>query len=371
MNHSIKTILSVVGTRPNFMKVSPLEEVLKNRPHFKHLILHTGQHYDDNMSKVFFHDLQIRPADIHLGINGGTLGDQTGRIMTAFEPELLKIKPDLVVVVGDVNSTFAAAWVAIQNHFPVAHVESGLRSFDRRMPEEINRICTDVIADLLFTTHPIGTSQLLSEGVPNSKLFMVGDIMIDSLMQHRTQAEHRQTWERFDCQPGQYATLTLHRPSNVDDPKHLELLLGTLGQISQKLPIVFPAHPRTMTNLKKFNLLPMLKSYKQLHLCEPLSYLDFLSLVLKSRLVLTDSGGIQEETTFLNIPCMTLRENTERPFCVSDGSNYLVGTDRQKILSTVELILSGKQKQAKTMPAWDGKTAERIVTVIENFLGLS
>jgi UDP-N-acetylglucosamine 2-epimerase (non-hydrolysing) len=190
-------------------------------------------------------------------------------------------------------------------------------------------------------------------------------------MQHRTQAEHRQTWERFDCQPGQYATLTLHRPSNVDDPKHLELLLGTLGQISQKLPIVFPAHPRTMTNLKKFNLLPMLKSYKQLHLCEQLSYLDFLSLVLKSRLVLTDSGGIQEETTFLNIPCMTLRENTERPFCVSDGSNYLVGTDRQKILSTVELILSGKQKQAKTMPAWDGKTAERIVTVIENFLGLS
>lgn len=364
----MKTILSVIGTRPNFMKVGPIEEQLKQKPQFRHVILHTGQHYDSNMSDDFFRDFGLRAPDIYLGVHGGKLGDQTGRIMTAFEKELLQVRPDMVVVVGDVNSTFAAAWVAVQNHIPVAHVESGLRSFDRRMPEEINRICTDVIADLLLTTHPMGDEQLIKEGIDPAKIHMVGDVMIDYLVKHRERALGMREWEKFGLKEKGYAVATLHRPSNVDNPEQLSELVDTLIKIAAQLPIVFPVHPRTAENLKKFNLHSKLANAPGIKLSPPLSYLHFISLVLKSAMVMTDSGGLQEETTFLNIPCMTLRENTERPFCVTEGSNYLVGTSPKNILATFQTIFSGKAKQAHSMEGWDGNAAARIVKILEAYL---
>ena len=346
------TVLSVVGTRPNFMKVGPIDEAFKPHPEVRHILLHTGQHYDDNMSKVFFEDLGIRKPDIHLDIQGGNLGDQTGRIMVAFEQALLEINPDLVVVVGDVNSTFAAAWVAIQNHIAVAHVESGLRSFDRKMPEEINRLCTDVICDLLFTTHDSADLQLKKEGIAAEKIFMVGDIMIDYLVKLKDKAEALARWQDFGVTPGKYGVVTLHRPSNVDRPETLKPLVEVLTTIAAKMPLVFAVHPRTQKNLDQFGLATALSNQPNLHTTKPLGYLEFLSLVSQSGLVLTDSGGLQEETTFLNIPCMTLRENTERPFCVDHGTNYLVGTKPENILATFEEILAGNRKHSQNIEGW-------------------
>ncbi len=365
-----RVILSVVGTRPNFMKVGPIEESLKQHSSIEHVILHTGQHFDTNMSEVFFRDLKLRQPDIYLGIAGGLLGDQTGRIMVALEKELLQLKPNLVVVVGDVNSTFASAWVAVQNHIPVAHVEAGLRSFDRRMPEEINRICTDVICELLFTTHPMADEQLAKEGVDSKKIHMVGNIMIDYLVRYQKQAEAMQQWQALSLPAKGYAIVTLHRPSNVDVPEQLKKMVGLLGELSQELPLVFPVHPRTKKNLELFGLLGTLKNNQKISVVEPQSYLNFLSLVLQSRLVLTDSGGLQEETSVLDIPCVTLRENTERPFTVDFGTNYLVGTNSDKVLAVCREILAGNSKTPQDFSKWqwDGRTGERIATHLVEYL---
>ena len=350
------------------MKVGPLEVVLSQHERFAHIMLHTGQHYDRNMNDDFFRDFNLRAPDIALDIHGGGLGDQTGRIMMAFEKELLKVIPDLVVVVGDVNSTFAAAWVAVQNHIKVAHVESGLRSFDRLMPEEINRICTDAISDLLFTTHPIASDQLIKEDVSADKIFMVGDIMIDYLVKYRDKAAALKRWQDFGVKEKEYGVLTLHRPSNVDDKDKLGQLMEAVCEMAKQLPLVFAMHPRTRKNLKNFGMLAALENAPGVMISEPLSYMNFLSLVMDCKVVLTDSGGLQEETTFLNIPCITMRENTERPFCVDEGTNYLEGTDPQKIKQRFTYILSGEAKQSHGIEGWDGKTAEKIVAVLEQQL---
>jgi UDP-N-acetylglucosamine 2-epimerase (non-hydrolysing) len=357
-------ILNVVGARPNFMKVAPLHRALEAAGGFESLIVHTGQHYDEQMSDIFFRQLELPEPDLYLGVGSGSHAQQTARIMTAFEPIVEEEQPDLVIVVGDVNSTVACALVATKLHVPVAHVEAGLRSCDRRMPEEINRIVTDSIADYLFVTEQSGVDNLQREGVDDEKIFFVGNLMIDSLVRFREKAAETSILDDLGMTPGEYVLMTMHRPSNVDHEAGLRKLLDIIEGIAADRPLVFPMHPRTRNRFEVFGLLDALTSMDQLILLEPLGYLEFLRLMEKAAVVVTDSGGIQEETTFLQVPCLTLRENTERPVTIDMGTNELLEYEPERVFRRInERTERGKEK-TQTPPRWDGRVAGRIVQIL-------
>jgi len=357
-------ITNIVGARPNLPKIAPLIREMQRHPEIEPLLVHTGQHYDENLSSIFFRQMGIPPPDINLGVGSGTHAEQTAEILRRVEPILLKQQPDLVVVVGDVNSTIAVSLAAVKMGIPVAHVEAGLRSFDRSMPEEINRVLTDAIAEYLFATEDDAVNNLLREGRPPKSIHLVGNVMIDSLLHFLPSAQQSLIGEELGLRNGKgwqsFGVLTIHRPSNVDSTEKLAELLGAIDAIAQQVPIVFPVHPRTRQRLSQAGI----KRHPQLRLIQPLGYLDFLCLLSKAALVLTDSGGIQEETTALGVPCLTLRENTERPVTVSQGTNVLVGTNRSKIVAETEQILRGDRKRGRTPPLWDGHAAERIVKIL-------
>lgn len=354
-------ILNIVGARPNFMKIAPIVRDMRRRgAAFSPLIVHTGQHYDAAMSDSFFQDLGIPTPDFHLEVGSASHAVQTARIMTAFEPIILQEKPDWVLVVGDVNSTIACALVCAKLGVKIAHVEAGLRSRDRRMPEEINRILTDAISDLLLTTSEDADENLKGEGVTADRIKFVGNVMIDSLFHSLKLAESSTVREDLGLNGKDYAVLTLHRPSNVDEPEVFGGLLDALDSIGEKIPIIFPVHPRTRANIERFGYAEKIVS-SRIKLIEPLGYLDFMRLYSGARLVLTDSGGLQEETTALSIPCLTLRENTERPITISHGTNLLVGTDPERIKQAAFEVLNQTLSQDKKIPPlWDGRAAERI-----------
>lgn len=354
-------ILNIVGARPNFMKIAPIvREMTRRETEFLPLIVHTGQHYDEAMSDSFFRDLGIPAPDYHLEVGSHSHAVQTAKIMMAFEPVVLQEKPDWVLVVGDVNSTIACALVCSKLGVRIAHVEAGLRSRDRTMPEEINRILTDSISDLLLTTSQDADENLKQEGVTEDKIKFVGNVMIDSLFYNLDKSKESKIREDLNLTQNEYAVLTLHRPSNVDEREVFTRLLDALIPISEKIPIVFPVHPRTRGNIEKFGFSEKVAN-SGIKLIEPLGYLDFMRLYSGARLVLTDSGGLQEETTALGIACLTLRENTERPITITHGTNILVGTNTEKIKQSAFEILNGNQKaDIKIPPLWDGRTAERI-----------
>lgn len=362
-------VLNVVGARPNFMKVAPIVEAMRRRAgEFAPMVVHTGQHYDAQMSDAFFRDLGLPEPDVYLGVGSGSHAAQTAAVMQSFEPVVLRERPDWVLVVGDVNSTLACALVCAKLLVKVAHVEAGLRSRDRTMPEEINRLLTDQVADLLLTPSADADRNLRAEGIPEERIRLVGNVMIDSLFKQLGRAEQSTVREDLGLAGRDYAALTLHRPSNVDDPTTLGRILDALGQISRRLPVVFPVHPRTRKALSEPGLASRLRDAPDLRLIEPLGYLDFLRLYSGARLVLTDSGGIQEETTALGVPCLTLRENTERPVTVELGTNAVVGTDPERILSAARAALDaprdGRPRPARVPPLWDGRTADRILDAL-------
>jgi UDP-N-acetylglucosamine 2-epimerase (non-hydrolysing) len=361
-------LIVVAGARPNFMKIAPIMEAFRlrqgDRADQSMLLVHTGQHYDQNMSESFFEDLRIPKPDINLEVGSGSHAEQTARIMVAFERVCLDHQPDWVIVVGDVNSTIACAITAKKLGAKVAHVEAGLRSHDMTMPEEINRLCTDVIADLLFTTDLISTENLRREGIQDTKIHFVGNTMIDSLLRFVNDARAMPLPEGVSHR--RFAVLTLHRPSNVDCPSTLAGILDAVLDISALVPIVFPVHPRTLGRLEEFGLLARLKAHGNVRVTSPLSYLPFLGLVSRSQLVLTDSGGIQEETTVLGIPCLTLRSNTERPVTCEVGTNVLVGSDPQAIRSAAFAALNGDPGNSRILEKWDGRAAERIMAILLN-----
>jgi UDP-N-acetylglucosamine 2-epimerase (non-hydrolysing) len=327
------------------------------------ILVHTGQHYDPIMAGVFFEELGMPMPDIYLRVGSDTHARQTARIMTAFDQVCDQRAPDLVVVAGDVNSTVAAALVAAKRGIPVAHVEAGLRSFDRTMPEEVNRVVTDSVSDLLFTTEGSANDNLLREGVPAERIFFAGNCMIDTLLRHVQAAVSRSPWDEFGVKPGRYALLTLHRPSNVDCPESLGALLGAINQMAERIPIIFPAHPRTMAVLERAGF----NAAGGLQLRKPLSYMPFLGLMARAAFVMTDSGGIQEETTALGVPCLTLRSNTERPETLTAGTNRLVGNDLACLRSLVDRILAGDWPKGECPPLWDGHAAYRVAGVLERW----
>lgn len=372
-------ILVVAGTRPNFVKIAPLMKHLRQEGEapVDVLLVHTGQHYDKAMSRVFFNQLEIPRPHVNLEVGSGSHGRQTGEIMLRFEPVVEEWKPDVVVVVGDVNSTVACALVATKFGSRVAHVEAGLRSGDRSMPEEINRLVTDAIADYLFVTEPAGVENLRREGVGDDKIFLVGNVMIDSLRSFLPAARATRilrelelvddTGSGFGTKP--FVLLTLHRPSNVDDPKKASPLFDVLEEVGRDVPIIFPVHPRTKHNLERFGFGGRLQSGPPastpgIWLLPPAGYLEFLHLMSEATLVLTDSGGIQEETTALGVPCLTLRDNTERPITVNEGTNVLVGSDPHKILTEARAVLAGQGKRGHVPTLWDGHAAKRIVGIL-------
>ncbi|MFY9556198.1 MAG: UDP-N-acetylglucosamine 2-epimerase (non-hydrolyzing) [Blastocatellia bacterium] len=359
-------VINVVGARPNFMKIAPvMEEMRRRNGTIEPLLVHTGQHYDESMSDSFFEDLELPRPDLNLGIGSGSHSEQTARIMIAFEQVLLNHQADWVVVVGDVNSTMAAAIVAAKMLVPVAHVEAGLRSRDRSMPEEINRVVTDAIADLLLTPSRDANENLVREGVPQEKIRFVGNVMIDTLQRNIARARKSPVLERFGLKPRQFCAMTLHRPSNVDDKETLSGILEALEVIGERLPILFPIHPRTRDRLERFGLSERVRCNPSLILTEPLGYLDFLQLYSNSRMVLTDSGGVQEETTVLGIPCLTLRQNTERPITVLEGTNRVVGSDPAAIKREALAALEKPAHSVRVPELWDGRAATRIVDAIE------
>lgn len=347
------------------MKVAPLYHALKKENWAKPIIVHTGQHYDANMSDAFFEDLGLPKPDIYLGVGSGSHAEQTAKVMMSYEKVLLDQRPDLVVVVGDVNSTMAATIVSSKLGVKVSHLEAGLRSYDRTMPEEINRLVTDVLADMLWTPSPDADENLLKEGVSPNKITRVGNIMIDSLEMLRPQIETVKAYSAFALKPSTYAIATFHRPSNVDDPELLTELCAVLADIADKVPLVFPIHPRTRRNMEENHLLSSLNGdgrRDKLFLPDPLPYVQFMSLVFNCRLVITDSGGIQEETSYLGIPCLTVRENTERPITITEGTNQLCRLEDLK--QKAEELLSANNHVCPSIDLWDGKTAERIVKII-------
>lgn len=364
----MKKVLHVVGARPNFMKAAPIYRAIARRGRLSQCLVHTGQHYDAAMSDVFFADLGMPAPDVHLGVGSGSHGEQTGRTMIALERVFLEERPDLVSVVGDVNSTVAAALVAVKLGIPLSHVEAGLRSNDRTMPEEINRLVTDRIADLLLTPSPDGNENLRREGVEPSRIHFVGNVMIDSLVAALGAARALSTVEDLGLSPGGYAVCTLHRPSNVDDRQTLVGLLEALIQLSHSLPVVFPVHPRTRKRIAEAGLEPAVRNARGLLAVEPMGYLAFLSLTSQARMLLTDSGGLQEESTALGVPCLTLRESTERPVTVTVGTNQLVGTDPVAILREAERILEGEGKRGRIPDLWDGRASQRIAELYERTL---
>jgi UDP-N-acetylglucosamine 2-epimerase (non-hydrolysing) len=371
-------LLSVVGARPNFMKIAPLVEEFNKNSDIEHCLVHSGQHYDELLSGNFFTDLGIPEPDVNLQIGSGSHAVQTAEVMKRIEPVLLDYKPQMVLVVGDVNSTIAAALTAVKLGIGVAHVEAGLRSFDMTMPEEINRKLTDTISSLLFVTEESGVVNLKREGVAAEKIFLVGNVMIDCLLRHRKLAARSSILDELGmrlngsgCRP--YGVLTLHRPSNVDEPKTLEGILGALKILAAEMPVFFPVHPRTRNNIESFGLLPYLADAGRgervgIVPLDPLGYLDFLSLNSNARIVMTDSGGVQEETTVLGVPCLTLRENTERPATVEHGTNQVVGVHPDRILAAAQTVLRNPVGEFRTPPLWDGKAAPRIIEVLREHL---
>ncbi|MBI4056650.1 MAG: UDP-N-acetylglucosamine 2-epimerase (non-hydrolyzing) [Elusimicrobia bacterium] len=364
---SSKKVFHIVGARPNFMKAAPVIAALKDHPGIHQRLIHTGQHYDKNMSDVFFQQLGLPSPDINLEVGSGSQAVQTAQIMMSLEEFLLAQPADLVMVYGDVNSTIAAALVSVKLGIPVAHVEAGLRSFDRSMPEEINRILTDQISNLLFTPSLDGNENLKREGVSPEKIHFVGNVMIDTLVRLLPQAEARPLPQNIPLNGKPYALITLHRPSNVDNPKNLERLLGALEKISRKIQIVFPVHPRTAQRIRQQGLENLSRG---LFLLDPLGYLDFIALQKKATVVITDSGGIQEETTFLGIPCLTLRKNTERPITLTLGTNRLV-EEPEALPEEVYRAISAGGPRGSVPPLWDGKSATRIAEITATTLGIS
>lgn len=361
MASSPARIVAVAGARPNFMKIAPLLREIESRAGVEAFLVHTGQHYDEAMSESFFKDLRIAEPDLNLEVGSGSHAEQTASVLVKMEKVLLQEEPDLLLVVGDVNSTLAASLAAVKLGVPVAHVEAGLRSGDRAMPEEINRILTDSISTWLFTTEEEANLNLAAEGIPSERIHHVGNVMIDTLFDKLHEAKKRDTLERLGLEAGQYALLTLHRPSNVDDPRILRGIFDTLEQIHEKLPILFPVHPRTRASIEKM----LGNTQPRLQLAEPMGYLDFLKLMAEARLVFTDSGGIQEETTALGVTCLTLRDNTERPITVSEGTNTIVGSDPKTILIEAEKALQGDGKAGRTPRLWDGHAAGRILDILQ------
>lgn len=357
-------IINVAGARPNFMKIAPLMEALAATDGIEPMLVHTGQHYDEKMSDLFFRQLDIPEPDINLEVGSASHAVQTAEIMKAFEPVVLDQKPHAVLVVGDVNSTIACGMVAVKLGVTLIHVEAGLRSFDRTMPEEINRILTDAIADMLFVTETSGRENLLAEGVPAERIFLVGNVMIDTLLKNRAKADASGILDEVGVEAGQYAAMTLHRPANVDDPVVFARLLDAIEVVQNDMPVVFPIHPRTRKNLTALGLADRVAGMNNLRLLDPIGYLDFLKLTSSARLVLTDSGGIQEETTILKVPCLTLRENTERPITVEVGSNMIVGTQSEAILAGYRKIMDGTVREPAIPDLWDGHAAQRIAAIL-------
>jgi UDP-N-acetylglucosamine 2-epimerase (non-hydrolysing) len=355
-------VLNVVGARPNFMKIAPITAAIARRPdEICQVLVHTGQHYDEAMSASFLRELDLPAPDVTLGVGSGTHAEQTARVMLAFEPVLAAQRPHWVVVVGDVNSTLACALVASKLCVRVAHVEAGLRSFDPTMPEEVNRVLTDRIASLLLTPSEDGDRNLAREGISQKKIVRVGNVMIDTLMVHLDRSRQSPVLDDLKLRPREFAALTLHRPANVDSPDALRRILDALGDVARELPIIFPAHPRTQARMREFGItMP-----PRVRMLAPMGYRDFLRLWSNARLVLTDSGGLQEETTALGVPCLTLRENTERPITVEQGTNQVVGSDPERIRQAVGSVLRGEFARASRVPElWDGHTAERIVSAL-------
>ena len=359
----MKKIISLVGARPNFIKIAPLHKIFKTfSKEITHKICHTGQHFDENMSKIFFDELDLPKPDFYLGIGGGTHTEQTARIMIEFEKVLLQENPDLIIVPGDVNSTLAGALTASKMGIKIAHVESGLRSFDRSMPEEINRTVTDILADYLFVSEKSGIDNLSREGINSKKVFFVGNIMIDSLVHYLPAINASLITKDLELSLKNYILVTFHRPNNVDNLKSLKDIVNLLNNISLEKKVVFPVHPRTKGNLEKFGLLKQFA--KNVLLTDPLGYVDFLALAKDAELVITDSGGIQEETTFMGIQCITVRNNTERPVTVDIGTNHLIGTDLNHVKDTAFKILKGAKKKGSIPELWDGKTAFRVIEIL-------
>jgi len=369
----------IAAARPNFMKIAPLYYALKKEDWAKPIIVHTGQHYDLNMSDVFFQDFELPAPDIHLGVGSGSHAEQTGKVMMAYEKILMETRPDLVIVAGDVNSTMACTIAAVKipddrgqksddrkaGRPLVAHLEAGLRSFDRTMPEEINRMVTDTLADILWTPSPDGDENLIREGVGEEKIDRVGNIMIDSLEMLRATVEKQDACGELGLKPGNYGLVTLHRPSNVDDPDILKDLCQKLIRISRKIPMAFPVHPRTRKNMEQIGLLSNLENENQVMILEPLNYIRFMNLVFNCRFALTDSGGIQEETTYLSIPCLTLRPNTERPITITQGTNQLCTVE--ELEEKASMVLSSPAPEPAVIDLWDGRTADRVVQSIKDY----
>lgn len=357
-------IVSIVGARPNFVKIAPISWALRRREHVDHRIIHTGQHFDTSLSSSFFDTLDIPEPNLNLDVGSSSHGVQTGTIMCKLEPVLNEIRPDWVVVVGDVNSTVAATLVASKLGLRTAHVEAGLRSFDRTMPEEINRLVTDSISDLLFVTEQAALDNLSREGVPDEKVHFVGNVMIDTLIKILPKAREVAAWSEYGVDPGKYLVVTLHRPSNVDSYDSLKGLMDALVKISHDSPLIFPMHPRTRNKLKEFGILEDVQSHRGLIIAEPVDYLSFLSLVTGATGVITDSGGIQEETTYLGIPCITLRPNTERPVTIELGTNELIEPTGRSLMEAFNRLSAGTWKKGVIPKFWDGRTAERIADVL-------
>jgi UDP-N-acetylglucosamine 2-epimerase (non-hydrolysing) len=372
-NGNMLRVINVVGARPNFMKMAPIIEAMQKYPEqFQHLLVHTGQHYDEAMSKSFFVDLGMPKPDLNLEVGSGSHAEQTARIMVEFEKVCLNHAPDLVIVVGDVNSTMACTITAKKLGIKVAHVEAGLRSRDMSMPEEINRLCTDVLCDYLFTTDHFADENLIAEGVSTEKIFFVGNVMIDTLLKHQELARGLGLIEQWGLKPRGFATLTLHRPSNVDDPAILRGILDALNEIGKEIPIVFAIHPRTRKMVKQFQLGEYLSSTEKpqgLWLTDPFGYLEFLHLNMNAMMVITDSGGLQEETTVLGVPCITLRSNTERPITCEVGTNVIAGNSKESILRHAFGVLKGDVPRGRVPEKWDGRAAERIVQILANLDG--
>jgi len=358
-------ILCVVGARPNFMKMAPILSGLSKYPGIRPYLVHTGQHYDEEMSRIFFEELGLPAPDRDLEVGSDSHARQTARIMTAFEPLVEERAPKLVVVVGDVNSTLACSLVAVKLGVPVAHVEAGLRSRDRTMPEEINRLVTDAVSDLLFATSADAVENLRAEGVAAEKIHLVGNPMIDTLKQHLDAARARRALERFALVPRSYALVTLHRPSNVDRVESLRGVFAALSDLSERIPVLFPVHPRTRERMVRAGI----EAKPGLRLTEPLGYLDFLCLMDQARFIVTDSGGIQEETTALGVPCLTLRPNTERPITITEGTNQLLGDDPAAILPAAKPLIEGKFPKARSPKLWDGRAGTRIARALARHLG--
>jgi UDP-N-acetylglucosamine 2-epimerase (non-hydrolysing) len=357
-------IACIVGARPNFMKIAPILVEFEKYPNLEPILIHTGQHYDYEMSQVFFDELDIPKPDVYLNVGSGSHAVQTAKIMMAFEETVNEHKPDLVLVVGDVNSTMACAIASAKLCIPIVHVEAGIRSFDRTMPEEINRILTDVISDYLFTPIEDANENLRKEGISEDKIFLVGDIMIDTLLKYKEKASSNKILNELGLEKQSYAIMTLHRPSNVDVRPNLISILDAVDAVQQRIKIVLAIHPRTRARIKEFGLENRASGMKNLIITDPLGYLEFMGLTINAKFALTDSGGMQTETTVLNVPCLTMRENTERPETLRDGTNTLVGNDTRLIIEESMKILDGKGKSGTYPKIWDGHTAERIVSII-------